>query len=199
MLSWASTQMSGPILECFGSISYLFRESIAPLTWPYPLQDFNFRSSACAHVSLDTLYEEHLLTMMRRADSALAAAKFDALVVMQARRRSSSWRSKLPLQGKSAFQGLGADHRQPPVRADLRTGVPAAGAVSSAERLLAQAGEPAARALDAYIELIPTPDPAAASGEWAKLGRVAFIGPPGCFGPEAAATQNDPDLLPVAL
>jgi len=33
------------------------------------------------NVSLDTLYEDHLLTMMRRADSALAAAKFDALVV----------------------------------------------------------------------------------------------------------------------
>ena len=31
------------------------------------------------------------------------------------------------------------------------------------------------------IELIPTPDPAAAGGEWAKLGRVAFIGPAGCF------------------
>ena len=27
VLSWASTQMSGPILECFTSISYLFRRS----------------------------------------------------------------------------------------------------------------------------------------------------------------------------
>jgi hypothetical protein len=31
-LSWASTQLSGPILECFGSISYHFRDHGAPLT-----------------------------------------------------------------------------------------------------------------------------------------------------------------------
>jgi len=33
------------------------------------------------NVSLDTLYEDHLRTMMQRTDSALEAAKFDALVV----------------------------------------------------------------------------------------------------------------------
>jgi hypothetical protein len=32
VLSWASTQMSGPILEGFGSISYHFRDHGAPLT-----------------------------------------------------------------------------------------------------------------------------------------------------------------------
>ncbi len=32
MLFWASTQVSEPILECFGSISYHFRDSEASLT-----------------------------------------------------------------------------------------------------------------------------------------------------------------------
>jgi Xaa-Pro dipeptidase len=45
------------------------------------------------------------------------------------------------------------------------------------------------------VELIATPDPAAAAGEWAALGRVAYIGPKECFPAEAGATLNDPDLL----
>jgi Xaa-Pro dipeptidase len=45
------------------------------------------------------------------------------------------------------------------------------------------------------VELIATPEPGAAAGEWLRLGRVAFIGPAECFPAEAAATLNDPELL----
>lgn len=148
------------------------------------------------NVSLDTLYEDHLRTMMRRADSALAASKFDAMVVHA---------------GAPPIQFLDDQSYPYKVNPHFKAWVPI---IDNPQCVLIYAPGSRPRVLfhqpndywhkpaslprepwTQYIELIPTPDAAAASGEWAKLGRVAFIGPAGLFGAEAAATLNDADLL----
>jgi Xaa-Pro dipeptidase len=47
----------------------------------------------------------------------------------------------------------------------------------------------------AAIDLTPIPDPSKGADHWKTLGRVAFLGPPGSFAGEGAASLNDPDLL----
>jgi Xaa-Pro dipeptidase len=147
-------------------------------------------------VSLDTLYEEHLQTMMRRTDSALAAAGFDALVVHA---------------GVPPMQFLDDQAYPYKVNPHFKAWVPIVDnpqsvliyVPGSRPRVLFHQPEdywhkPARLPREAWaeaIELIATPDPASAAGQWAKLGRVAFIGPSDCFPAEAAPTLNDPDLL----
>jgi Xaa-Pro dipeptidase len=147
-------------------------------------------------VSLDTLYEEHLQTMMRRTDSALAAAGFDALVVHA---------------GVPPTQFLDDQAYPYKVNPHFKAWVPIVDnpqsvliyVPGSRPRVLFHQPEdywhkPARLPREAWaeaIELIATPDPASAAGQWAKLGRVAFIGPSDCFPAEAAPTLNDPDLL----
>jgi Xaa-Pro dipeptidase len=147
-------------------------------------------------VSLDSLYEDHLRAMMRRTDSALSAAGFDALIVHA---------------GGPPTQFLDDQAYPYKVNPHFKAWVPI---VDNPQSVLIYVPGSRPRVLfhqpDDYwhkpaslprepwaeaIELTPTPDPASASGEWAKLGRVAFIGPKDCFPAEAAATLNDPDLL----
>ena len=47
----------------------------------------------------------------------------------------------------------------------------------------------------AAVDITPLPDPAKAAAHWAKLGRVAFIGPSGCFPAAEAQSINDAELL----
>jgi Xaa-Pro dipeptidase len=147
-------------------------------------------------ISLDTLYQEHLRTLMRRTDGALSAAGFDALVIHA---------------GAPPMQFLDDQTYPYKVNPHFKAWVPIVDnprcmliyAPGSPPRVLfhqpsdywhkpaSLPREPWAEAL----EIVPTADPAAAPGEWAKLGRVAFIGPKECFAAEAAASVNDPDLL----
>jgi Xaa-Pro dipeptidase len=147
-------------------------------------------------VSLDSLYEDHLRTMMRRADSALSAAGFDALVVHA---------------GGPPTQFLDDQAYPYKVNPHFKAWVPIVDnpqsvliyVPGSRPRVLFHQPDdywhkPASLPRDGWaeaIELLPTPDPAVAIGEWDKLGRVAFIGPRECYPVEAAPTLNDPDLL----
>ncbi|HEX4151631.1 MAG TPA: Xaa-Pro dipeptidase [Steroidobacteraceae bacterium] len=147
--------------------------------------------------SLDSLYPEHLRTMMQRTDAALAATAFDALVIHA---------------GAAPTQFLDDQDYPYKVNPHFKAWVPILDnpqcvllyVPGSRPRVLFHqpndywhkpAGlpqEPWAQA----IEIIPTPEPASAAGEWTRLGRrVAFIGPDRCFPADPAATLNDPDLL----
>jgi Xaa-Pro dipeptidase len=158
------------------------------------------------NATLDTLYEDHLRTMMQRTDRALAAAKFDALVVHA---------------GAAPLRFLDDQTYPYKVNPHFKAWVPIIDnpqcvliyVPGSRPRVLFNQPndywhKPASLPHEAWthcVELIPTADPAAASEEWAKRGRVAFIGPRKCFAAQAGAAQagaeqaaptlNDPDLL----
>lgn len=147
--------------------------------------------------SVDSLYPEHLRTMMRRAEGALAATGFDALLIHS---------------GRPPTQFL--DDQSYPYKVDphFKAWVPVLDnpdcvlvfAPGSAPRLLfSQPNDywhkPASLPREPWadaIEVIATPNPAAAAEDWTRPGRrVAFIGPADCLPAEANATLNDPDLL----
>jgi Xaa-Pro dipeptidase len=147
-------------------------------------------------VSLDKLYEEHLQTTMRRTDGALSAVGFDAMVIHA---------------GVPPTQFLDDQTYPYKVNPHFKAWVPI---LDNPQSVLIYRPGSRPRVLfhqpDDYwhkpanlprepwaeaVELIATPDPAAAAGEWAALGRVAYIGPKECFPAEAGATLNDPDLL----
>jgi Xaa-Pro dipeptidase len=146
--------------------------------------------------SLDMLYQDHLQTVMRRTDSALSAAGFDALVIHA---------------GAPPIQFLDDQSYPYKVNPHFKAWVPILDnpqcvliyAPGSRPRVLFHQPndywhKPASLPREPWteaVELIPTPDPASAGGEWATLGRVAFVGPRDSFAAEAAATLNDPDLL----
>ena len=146
--------------------------------------------------SLDTLYQEHLQTTMRRTDAALSAAGFDALVIHA---------------GAPPIQFLDDQTYPYKVNPHFKAWVPILDnpqcvliyAPGARPRVLFHQPndywhKPASLPREPWteaIELIPTPDPDSAGGEWATLGRVAFVGPKDSFAAESAATLNDPDLL----
>jgi Xaa-Pro dipeptidase len=147
-------------------------------------------------VSLDELYAEHLQTLMRRADAALATAGFEALVIHA-----------------GCPPTLFLDDQAYPykVNPQFKAWVPI---VDNPNCLLIYAPGARPRVLfyqpddywhkpaslpqepwTAAIDLTSMSDPDKAEAHWAKLGRVAFIGPSDCFPAAEAQSLNNPDLL----
>lgn len=152
-----------------------------------------------SETSPDELYRQHLQTLMSRADRSLAAAGFDALVI----------HSGCPLT-----QFLDDQDYPYKVNPHFKAWVPivdnplcfAIYAPGSRLRVLFHqptdfwhkpAGLPREPWVEA-VDLIPMPDPSEAASYWAKLGRVAFIGPSDCF-PGAEAQSLNPAALLASL
>jgi Xaa-Pro dipeptidase len=146
--------------------------------------------------SLDQLYVEHLQTVTQRTDRSLAAAGFDALVVQA---------------GSPPTQFLDDQDYPYKVNPHFKAWVPIA---DSPRSLLVY--RPGARARVLFhqpsdywhkaaslprepwtneVDVTAMPDPSKASLYWAKLGRVAFIGPPDSFDASHAESVNNPELL----
>ncbi len=145
---------------------------------------------------LDLLYPEHLQTAMRRADRALSAAGFDAMVVHA---------------GRAPLQFL--DDQEYPFKPNphFKAWVPVIDNPHCAlihipgkrpKLLFHQPNdywhkaspipqEPWTREL----EIVPIQSGAEAAGHWAKIGKVAFIGPPDSFGDAESGSVNPPELL----
>ena len=147
-------------------------------------------------VSLDQLYEQHLHILTRRADRALAARGFDALVIHA---------------GCPPTQFLDDQDYPFKVNPHFKAWVPI---VDNPDCLLVYAPGKRPRVLfhqsndywhqpaglpqepwTAAVDITPLPDPDKAATHWAKLGRVAFIGPSGCFPTAEAQSINDAELL----
>jgi Xaa-Pro dipeptidase len=147
-------------------------------------------------VSLDQLYEQHLQTLTQRADRALAATGFDALVVHA---------------GCPPTQFLDDQDYPFKVNPHFKAWVPI---VDNPHCLLVYAPGKHPRVLfhqpndywhqpaslpqepwTAAVEITALPDPAKAATHWAKLGRVAFIGPSGCFAAAEVQSINNAELL----
>jgi Xaa-Pro dipeptidase len=146
--------------------------------------------------SVDDLYLQHLQTLMRRTDQSLAATGFDALVIHA---------------GSPPTQFLDDQDYPYKVNPHFKAWVPILDnprcllVYSPGARLQVlfhqpndywhkPAGLPQAP-WAAAVDLIPMAEPAKAVAHWAKLGRVAFIGPPDCFDAGDPGTVNPPDLL----
>jgi Xaa-Pro dipeptidase len=147
-------------------------------------------------ISLDDLYAEHLRTQMRRADAALSATGFEALVIHS---------------GCPPTQFLDDQTYPYKVNPHFKAWVPivdnpqcvAIYAPGTRPRVLFHQPDdywhkPASlprEACSAAIDITPLPDPSRASEHWAKLGRVACIGPVDCFPANEASSVNPPELL----
>ena len=146
--------------------------------------------------SVDLFYPEHLQSLMRRTDQSLAAAGYDALVIQA---------------GTPPVQFLDDQDYPYKVNPQFKAWVPI---VDNPRCLLIYKPGERPRVLfhqpDDYwhkpaplpeepwtdaVDLTPMPDPSKARTQWAHLGHVAFIGPPGSFAQDEAASLNDEGLL----
>jgi Xaa-Pro dipeptidase len=149
-----------------------------------------------SEIDLDELYAAHLRTLMRRADEALAASGFDALIIHS---------------GAPPLQFLDDQTYPYKVNPHFKAWVPIVDnpqcvliyAPGKRPRVLFHRPDdywhkPAPLPAEAWaqaIDLVPMADPAKASAEWAALGRIAFIGAPDSFPTDATQSRNDPELL----
>lgn len=145
---------------------------------------------------LDELYEEHLATVIQRADASLAATGFDALVIHS---------------GSPPVQFLDDQSYPYKVNPHFKAWVPIVDnphcvlihVPGRRPRLLFhqpsdfwhKAASMPSGAWTAKIDVVAMPDPAQAASHWAKLGRVACIGPAECFAEAGDAVLNHADLL----
>jgi Xaa-Pro dipeptidase len=146
--------------------------------------------------SLDQLYFQHLHTQKMRADLALAATGFDALVIHA---------------GRPPTQFLDDQDYSYKVNPHFKAWVPILdnpGCVlvyspgSKPQLLFYQpndywhkTADLPAGAWTGVLDITAIADPSKAAGYWANLGRVALIGPAECFDARPEETVNPPDLL----
>ncbi len=146
--------------------------------------------------SLDELYTEHLGILMRRADAALAATGFDALVV-------HAGTPPMLFLDDQAYPFKVNPHFKAWVPIIDNPGCVVIYVPGSRPRVLFYRPDdywhkPASLPRERWaenLEIIPIADAAQAAPHWARLGRVAFIGPREVFSAEPTASLNDPDLL----
>src|SRR5580704_3556858 len=151
---------------------------------------------AVSESSIDQLYKAHLQTLMRRAEQALAASGFDALVIQA---------------GTAPIQFLDDQDYPFKVNPHFKAWVPI---VDNPRSLLVYrpgakpqvlfyqpndywhkpADLPREPWTDA-VDLTAMADPAKADAAWVHLGRIAFIGPSHSFPDAPASSINNPDLL----
>jgi Xaa-Pro dipeptidase len=146
--------------------------------------------------SLDQLYSQHLHTQMKRADLALAASGFDALVIHA---------------GRPPIQFLDDQDYPYKVNPHFKAWVPI---LDNPGCLLVYSPGSKPRVLfhqpndywhktadlpegpwSSALDVTPTAEPSKAAAHWATLGRVALIGPGECFDARQDETVNPAELL----
>ena len=149
-----------------------------------------------SEATLDQLYVQHLRTLMSRTDRALEAAGFDALVIYSGRPPTQFLDDQdYPYKVNPHFKAWVPIVDNPQCFAVYTPG-------SRLRVLFHQSNDfwhkpanlpeaPWAAAMD----LTAMPDPSNAAAHWAKLGRVAFIGPGECFPAAEQQSLNPPELL----
>jgi Xaa-Pro dipeptidase len=199
---WALTQKSPEILECFCALSYLFRPAlhafnISAVTsvWRILCAIRGRLEQFVSDFGLDQKYAAHLEGVMQRTDQSLSASGFDALVI---------------LAGRPPLQFLDDQDYPYKVNPQFKAWVPIVDnprcvliyAPGTRPKLLFYSPndfwhKPAAMPEGAWtssIDLIPMEDDSKASAHWAKLGRVALLGPE-VAADLAGAAVNPPELL----
>ena len=146
--------------------------------------------------SLDEMYASHLQGLMRRTDRSLADSGFDALVIQAGRppvqfqddqdypyKVNPQFKAWVPITDNPRCILVYSPGAKPKLlfyRPDdfwhKAAGLPEGGWTAS-------------------VEVIAMSDDAKASAHWAKLGRVAILGPDGASPGADGATLNPPELL----
>jgi Xaa-Pro dipeptidase len=146
--------------------------------------------------SLDPLYHEHLLTMMKRTDESLAATGFDALVVHAGTPPMQFLDDQdYPFKVNPQFKAWVPIIDNPRCVLIYRPG-------HKPQVLFHQPTDfwhkPALLPQDSWrdsVDLVPMTDLADAASHWAKLERVAFIGPEANLPHGPDVSRNDEALL----
>jgi Xaa-Pro dipeptidase len=149
-----------------------------------------------SEASVDDLYKAHLQTLMRRTERSLAASDFDALVIYA---------------GSPPTQFLDDQDYPYKVNPHFKAWVPIVDNPHCILQFVPGARPKVlfyqpndywhkpARLPDApwtaEVDLVAMDDPSKASDHWARLGRVAHIGPEACAAGADAANINPKDLL----
>ncbi len=146
--------------------------------------------------SVDQLYPEHLRTVMQRTDRSLEAAGFDALVVQSGSPPTlflddQDYPFKVNPHFKAWVPIVDNPHSVLVYRPGARPRILFYQPNDYWHKPAQLPGEP----WTAAVEFLPLAEPSKAAEHWAKLGRVAFIGPSGSFDPAPGDALNDPDLL----
>jgi Xaa-Pro dipeptidase len=146
--------------------------------------------------SLDLLYKPHLQTLMRRAEASLEASGFDALVIHA---------------GRPPIQFLDDQDYPYKVNPHFKAWVPI---LDNPRCILVFAPDAPLKVLfhqpndywhkparlprapwTEAVDIIAMDDPSSAAAHWAKLGRVAYIGPDAFAGGADPAAINPAELL----
>ncbi len=146
--------------------------------------------------SVDDLYPEHLQTVIRRTDRSLEAAGFDALVIQAGSPPTlflddQDYPYKVNPHFKAWVPILDNPHSLLVYQPGARPRVLFYQPNDYWHKPASLPREPWADAVD----LMPMAEPSKAREHWAKLGRVAFIGPRDGFDAAEAEAVNDAGLL----
>jgi Xaa-Pro dipeptidase len=146
--------------------------------------------------NVDQLYLEHVQTVAQRTDRALAETGFDALVVQAGGPPTLFLDDQdYPYKVNPHFKAWVPILDNPRSVLIYRPGSRPQVLFHQPSDYWHKAATLPREPWTAAVEIIPMPDPARAFEHWAKLGRVAFIGPCDAFDTAPADTVNHADLL----
>jgi Xaa-Pro dipeptidase len=146
--------------------------------------------------SLDRLYVQHLQTQMRRADQALAATGFDALVIHAGCPPTQFLDDQdYPYKVNPHFKAWVPVTDNPRCLLVYSPGARPRVLFYQPNDFWHKPASPPQASWTAAVDLTVMADPSKAGAHWANLGRVAMIGPRECFEESEAERINPPDLL----
>jgi Xaa-Pro dipeptidase len=145
---------------------------------------------------LDQLYEPHLQTLMRRTEQSLAASGFDALVIHAGHPPTLFLDDQdYPYKVNPHFKAWVPIVDNPRCILVIRPGSRLKVLFHSPNDYWHKPARLPQTPWTAAVDLIAMDDPSQASDHWAKLGRVAYIGPDAFAAGTDPASINPPDLL----
>ena len=149
-----------------------------------------------ARDSLDRLYFEHLPVIMQRTDKSLAATGYDALVIEAGNPPTLFLDDQdYPFKVNPQFKAWVPIVDNPRCVFIYRPGARPVVLFHQPDDFWHKPASLPQEPWTEAVDLIAMADPTTAAGHWAKLGRVAFIGPAGSFPTADGASVNDPALL----
>jgi Xaa-Pro dipeptidase len=149
-----------------------------------------------SEAGLDQLYNPHLQTLMRRAEQALAASRFDALVIHAGAPPTQFLDDQdYPFKVNPQFKAWVPIVDNPRCILVFAPGTPPKVLFYQPNDYWHKPAKLPQAAWTAEIELVAMDDPSKASAHWDKLGRVAHVCPDACLPQADPACWNPPDLL----
>jgi Xaa-Pro dipeptidase len=145
---------------------------------------------------LDQLYEPHLQTLMRRTEQSLAASGFDALVIHAGHPPTQFLDDQdYPYKVNPHFKAWVPIVDNPRCILVIKPGSRLKVLIHVPNDYWHKPARLPQAPWTAAVNVIAMDDPSQASDHWAKLGRVAYIGPDAFAAGTDPASINPPDLL----